>query len=99
MKFLHQTGDTIPLQFNDMLAKLILTSKDVYYYESGILKIYDRDQVIITYDDHNFIRSFNTGNSLAKHFVRGDDEILLYLKERLSEDQYFEFERFLFERT
>jgi hypothetical protein len=99
MKFLHQTGDTIPVDMNN-IVKLMLTEKYAYYYDEGTLKSYLRDQVLITYEyDNNAIKSFNVGNARVLHFVKGDNDILHYLKKRLSKNEYFEFERFLFERT
>lgn len=98
MKFLHQSGHTIPVSM-DNIVKLILTDKHAYYYDSGTLKSYLRKDVLITFEgDDGEIKSFNVGNARTLHFVKGDNDILYYLKKRLEEEQYFEFERFLFER-
>ena len=98
MKFLHQSGDTIPLGVR--IVKLMLTYKHAYYYDSGTLKTYLRDQVLITYENDAYsVKSFNTGNARELSSIKGDNDILSYLKKRLRKDQYFEFEKFLFERT
>lgn len=98
MKFLHQSGDAIPLSLD--IVKLILTDEHAYYYDSGTLKSFLRKQVSITFEtENNNIRSFNVGNARVLHFVKGDNDILFYLKKRISKEQYFEFERFLFEQT
>jgi hypothetical protein len=98
MKFLHQSGDTIPLGIP--IVKLMLTNKHAYYYDSGTLKTYLRDQVLITYENDAYsVKSFNAGNAKELIFIKGDNDILSYLKKRLTTNQYFEFEKFLFERT
>lgn len=98
MKFLHQSGDTIPLGIH--IVKLMLTNKHAYYYDGGTLKTYRRDQVLITYENDAYsVKSFNVGNAKALNFIKGDNDILFYLKKRLTTNQYFEFEKFLFERT
>ena len=99
MKFLHQ-GETIPVGMNQVV-KVILTDKHAYYYDSGTLKSYLKSQVAMAIEtnDPNKIVSFNAANARVLHFIKGDNDILCYLKKRLPEEKYFEFEKFLFERT
>ena len=97
MKFLHQSGFPIPLSF-DNIVKLVLTKKYVFYYDSGTLKSYNRKDVSLTFEKDGSVRSFDAGNARTLHFIKGDNDILYYLKKRLEEEQYFDFERFLFER-
>jgi hypothetical protein len=99
MKFLHQ-GETIPVGMNHKIVKLMLTNKHAYYYDNGTLKTYLRNQVLITYENDAYsVRSFDVGTAKELNFIKGDNDILFYLKERLTTNQYFEFERFLFEKT
>ena len=99
MKFLHQ-GETIPVSINK-IVKVILTDTHAYYYDSGTLKSYLRGQLVMATeaDDPSKIVSFNAEKARVLHFIKGDNEILFYLKKRIPKDQYFEFEKFLFERT
>lgn len=99
MKFLHQ-GESIPVSMNN-IVKVILTDTHAYYYDSGTLKSYERGQLIMATeaDDPSKIVSFNAEKARVLNFIKGDNDILFYLKKRISEAQYFEFERFLFERT
>jgi len=88
-----------------MNSKNIISLSDsfVYYYKrwygknGSVLTIYKKEQLRLIFDTNFTLSGIDTRGVIAIKKILGYDHILDYLKNNLSEHEYLNFEKLLFE--
>lgn len=79
---------------------VLLADKLLYHYRSRDLRIYNRSDIKLTYNsDGTAISIIEYLDVIPITKISIYEDILNYLKKNLQENEYLEFEKFLFDRA